>query len=54
MYVYYPTVRDAGMPTFEATLDELLQKRCALARDMLHGASELQVSGFGELLRAQG
>nr|WP_262924500.1 MULTISPECIES: DEAD/DEAH box helicase [Pseudomonas] len=54
VYVYYPTVRDAGMPTFEATLDELLQKRRALARDMLHGASELQVSEFGELLRAQG
>ncbi|RYJ59212.1 type I Zorya anti-phage system protein ZorD [Pseudomonas songnenensis] len=54
VYVYYPTVRDARIPTFEATLDELLQKRRALARDMLQGASELQASEFGELLRAQG
>lgn len=44
----------ASLQAFEATLDELLQKRRALARDMLHGSSELQVSEFGELLRAQG
>ncbi|MNN72486.1 hypothetical protein D3C81_1885260 [compost metagenome] len=54
VYVYYPTIRDASMPTFEATLDELLQKRRALARDMLHGASDIQAADFGELLRAQG
>ncbi|WP_241524711.1 helicase-related protein, partial [Pseudomonas plecoglossicida] len=50
VYVYYPTVRDAAMPTFEATLDELLGKRRALARDMLSGASELQASDFEALL----
>ena len=38
------------MPTFEATLDELLSKRRALARDMLSGASELHASDFEELL----
>lgn len=54
VYVYYPTVRDPNMPTFEATLDELLEKRRALARDMLHGASDIQASEFGELLRAKG
>ncbi|MBO3274105.1 type I Zorya anti-phage system protein ZorD [Pseudomonas schmalbachii] len=54
VYVYYPTVRDEKMPTFEATLDELLEKRRTLARDMLHGASDIQVSEFGELLRANG
>lgn len=50
VYVYYPTVRDAAMPTFEATLDELLSKRRSLARDMLSGASEIQASDFEELL----
>nr|WP_256674664.1 hypothetical protein [Pseudomonas sp. ALS1131] len=42
------------MQTFEATLDQLLEKRRALALDMLHGASEIQVAEFGELLRAKG
>lgn len=53
VYVYYPTVRDAQMPTFEATLDELLSKRRALARDMLSGASEIQASDFEGLLKAR-
>lgn len=54
VYVYYPTVLDNSMPTFEATLDQLLEKRRALAQDMLHGSSEIQVAEFGDLLRAQG
>jgi SNF2 family DNA or RNA helicase len=54
VYVYYPTVTDKDIPTFEATLDQLLEKRRALAQDMLHGASEIQAAEFGELLRAQG
>lgn len=54
VYVYYPTVLDNSMQTFEATLDQLLEKRRALAQDMLHGASDIQVAEFGELLRAQG
>lgn len=54
VYVYYPTVLDHSMQTFEATLDQLLEKRRALAQDMLHGASEIQVAEFGELLRGQG
>ena len=54
VYVYYPTVLDQSMQTFEATLDQLLEKRRALAQDMLHGASEIQASEFGELLRAKG
>lgn len=53
VYVYYPTVRDAEMPTFEATLDELLGKRRALARDMLTGAADLKVSDFGGVLEAR-
>ena len=35
VYVYYPTVRDTEITTFEETLDNLLQRRRALARDML-------------------
>lgn len=54
VYVYYPTVLDNSMQTFEATLDQLLEKRRALAQDMLHGSSEIQVAEFSELLRAQG
>lgn len=56
VYVYYPTVLDQskGLQTFEATLDQLLEKRRALAQDMLHGSSEIQVAEFGELLRIQG
>ena len=53
VYVYYPTVRDIEMPTFEATLDELLSKRRALARDMLTGAADLKASDFDGLLVAQ-
>ena len=53
VYVYYPTVRDAQMPTFEATLDELLSKRRALARDMLSGASDIQASDFEALLKTR-
>ncbi|MNR36708.1 hypothetical protein D3C85_1546650 [compost metagenome] len=49
VYVYYPTVRDTAIPTFEATLD----KRRALAQDMLSGASEIQASDFEELLGAR-
>ncbi|WP_417546659.1 type I Zorya anti-phage system protein ZorD [Marinobacter sp.] len=52
VYVYYPTIRDASMPTFESTLDDLLDKRRALARDMLHGASDIRAAEFGEVLGA--
>lgn len=51
VYVYYPTVCDAGMPTFETTLDALLTKRRALARDMFQASAELQAAEFEELLQ---
>ena len=53
VYVYYPTVLDKEIPTFEATLDELLSKRRALARDMLTGAADLKASDFDSLLEAR-
>ncbi|WP_431194310.1 hypothetical protein, partial [Pseudomonas viridiflava] len=46
----YPTVRDAAMPTFESTLDELLSKRRALARDMLSGSGEIKASDYERVL----
>ncbi len=52
MSVPLAPVRDPNMPTFEATLDELLAKRRALARDMLCGSSDIQASEFDEVLRA--
>ncbi|ENA27903.1 hypothetical protein HMPREF1487_09086 [Pseudomonas sp. HPB0071] len=50
VYVYYPTIRDTQMPTFESTLDELLDKRRALARDMLQTAGEVQMADFEKCL----
>ena len=50
VYVYYPTVRDASMQTFEATLDDLLARRRLLARDMLVASGDIQVSEFSEIL----
>lgn len=54
VYVYYPTVLDSGLTTFEATLDQLLSKRRELAQDMLSTASEIQVSEFEALLGVKG
>ncbi|MDP2227015.1 MAG: DEAD/DEAH box helicase, partial [Moraxellaceae bacterium] len=50
VYVYYPTVRDPSMNTFEATLDELLARRRLLARDMLVAAKDIQMSDFSKIL----
>ncbi|WP_147199945.1 type I Zorya anti-phage system protein ZorD [Pantoea sp. CCBC3-3-1] len=53
VYVYYPTVRDASIPTFEETLDALLQKRRALARDMLCAKGDVSVEEFNQVLSAK-
>lgn len=50
VYVYYPTVRDGQIVTFEATLDDLLQRRRELARDMLSGSPDIQASDFQRIL----
>lgn len=52
VYVYYPTIKDSSMPTFEETLDALLQKRRALARDMLCAKGDLASEDFNQLLRS--
>lgn len=52
VYVYYPTIKDASMSTFEETLDALLQKRRALARDMLCAKGDLASEDFNQLLRS--
>jgi SNF2 family DNA or RNA helicase len=46
VYVYYPTVRDNEVTTFEETLDELLNRRRGLARDMLSAAPDLSGADF--------
>ena len=51
VYVYYPTLRDPLMPTFESTLDELLSKRRALARDMLHASNDVRLADFQSVLK---
>ncbi len=45
---------DSGIQTFEATLNELLEKRRDLAQDMLHGAADITAAEFGDALRVQG
>lgn len=50
VYVYYPTVRDASLHTFEATLDDLLARRRLLARDMLVASGDIQASEFAEAI----
>lgn len=51
VYVYYPTVTDSEITTFEETLDELLQRRRALARDMLCSAPDLSSADFENILK---
>lgn len=47
----YPTVRDTEITTFEETLDNLLQRRRALARDMLCATSDLNCADFETILK---
>ncbi|ENX6978782.1 hypothetical protein ACFRZQ_005683, partial [Escherichia coli] len=51
VYVYYPTVRDTEITTFEETLDDLLQRRRALARDMLCATPDLNCADFETILK---
>ncbi|MGK3114618.1 type I Zorya anti-phage system protein ZorD [Candidatus Pantoea formicae] len=51
VYVYYPTVRDGEITTFEETLDDLLQRRRSLARDMLCSTPDLSSTDFGNILK---
>lgn len=44
--VYYPTVRAADFATFEATLDDLLSRKRALAGDMLNGSGDISPGEF--------
>ncbi len=52
VYVYYPTITDSLIPTFEETLDALLQKRRTLARDMLCTKGDLVSEDFNQILRS--
>ncbi|HEY4317156.1 MAG TPA: SNF2-related protein [Herbaspirillum sp.] len=49
VYVYCPVVVAHDFLTFDAKLDKLLDKRRALATDMLNGAGDVSSSDFGDL-----
>lgn len=51
VYVYYPTVTDNDVTTFEETLDALLNRRRALARDMLCASPDLSGADFEEMFK---
>lgn len=46
----WPVLVDHNIMTFEETLDELLNRRRALARDMLKASSELTAADFEAVL----
>ncbi len=51
VYVYYPTIRDSDVVTFDATLDDLLARRRKLASDMLKPAnSDINSSEFKNII----
>ena len=43
VYVYCPTISGDGYESFEQKLDKLLSRKRSLAKDMLHGAGDLNV-----------
>lgn len=49
VYVYYPVVTAPDFETFDARLDELLEWKRELSRDMLNGAPDLMPNDFGDL-----
>lgn len=46
VFVYYPTVAAADFKTFDVKLDELLERKRALASDMLNGSGEIGLRDF--------
>ena len=49
MNVYYPSVVSPDGPSFDLKLDDLLQRKRALASDLLNGCSDLKVADFADL-----
>jgi SNF2 family DNA or RNA helicase len=49
VYVYYPVVTATDFETFDARLDELLEWKRELSRDMLNGSGDLASNDFGNL-----
>ena len=48
--VYYPGVIDEKFSSFDVRLDELLEKKRALAGDILNGCSDVKVSDFTDFV----
>jgi SNF2 family DNA or RNA helicase len=49
VFVYYPTVVAEDFVTFDAKLDELLERKRSLSDDMLNGIDGIQPGEFGDL-----
>ena len=49
VFVYYPVVVADDFMTFDAKLDKLLERKRALATDMLNGAGDLRPADFADL-----
>ena len=46
VHVHYPIVTGTGFRTFDEVLDELLEKKRELAKDMLNGAGDVLPGEF--------
>ena len=51
VYVYYPAVTAPDFDTFDAKLDQLLERKRALSRDLLNGAGDILPGDFAEANR---
>lgn len=49
VYVYYPTVTTSSFKTFEENLDDLLDRKRALADDMLRGTGDIDIQQLQQL-----
>ena len=49
VYVYYPVITATDFETFDARLDELLEWKRELSRDMLNGSGDLGLNDFAKL-----
>lgn len=49
VYVYYPVITATDFETFDARLDELLEWKRELSRDMLNGSGDLGSNDFAKL-----
>ncbi len=54
VFVYYPVVVAHDFLSFDAKLDQLLERKRALSQDMLNGAGDIKPDEFGDLENVDG